>query len=614
MPTAGGPGAPGDRFGPGAVGPAEDPGRTRTDVSGGEPWPPGTVIAGKYEILAKLGSGGFGTVYKVRHSFRKKYYALKTPHPEFARDDLFRRRFEREIEAMERFVHPDAVMIRDSGIAEDGRPYYTMDFIEGESLRAVLQRERRLPVERAVRIALRILNVLEVAHANAIVHRDLKPDNVLLARSGGRETVKVLDFGVAKLLDLVGESGTITHGQRIGTPKYMSPEQITGDPVDGRSDLFALGIVFYEMVTGQHPFAQVRDPIRVTAAILNRDPAPPRELAEGLPRAVNDAILSLLEKRPKRRPQSAAAVVEALSEFARRPERAGLVQLARGICPDVPRARAAALVVREQTSAGERRCFLLFDERVGFGRSADPRGAHLILRCLPCRSQALDPENWNRNLTISHVVGYVYPDGSAVIFEPHPAQPYGVVIGGVRSHRPARVQSDRFSLTVGDRALELDGYRHLKSSEAPELDFSFLERGRPPGLEPPSSTGYSNPACSIDAVSFFRINNWPLHEYHLVYRILRLGSSPAAQLRLRGPGVKEVHAAVVFEGGESFLVGMDGEAMVSWRREEGRASGETCQVELAPGTVVPLVPGLEIRLGEHRLFVGAASDEHFKTT
>ncbi|MBI4602904.1 MAG: serine/threonine protein kinase, partial [Planctomycetes bacterium] len=208
--------------------------RTRTEAAERELWEPGTVIAGKYEVVSRLGSGGFGTVYKVRHLFRKKYYALKAPHPEFARDDVFLRRFEREIEAMERFVHSDAVMARDSGVTEDGRPYYTMDFIEGESLKAVLRREGKLPVERALHVASCVLKVLEAAHAHQIVHRDIKPDNILLTRVGGREAVKVLDFGVAKLLDLVGDSKSITGGARVGTPKYMSPEQITGEPVDAR--------------------------------------------------------------------------------------------------------------------------------------------------------------------------------------------------------------------------------------------------------------------------------------------------------------------------------------------------------------------------------------------
>ena len=148
------------------------------------------IIAGKYEVLGKIGSGGFGSVYKVRQIHRKKLYALKTPHPEFWKDETFQKRFEREIEAMERFVHPDMVTVRDSGITERGVPYYTMDFIEGESLRAVMDREGLLQIKRAVNIIGRVLEVLDVAHKNHIIHRDIKPDNILLARKGGREVVK----------------------------------------------------------------------------------------------------------------------------------------------------------------------------------------------------------------------------------------------------------------------------------------------------------------------------------------------------------------------------------------------------------------------------------------
>ncbi len=163
-----------------------DPDRTRTEPPVRDPWSQGSIIAGKYELLSRLGAGGFGTVYKVRHIFRKKYYALKVPHAEYAREETFRVRFEREIEAMERFVHPDAVMIRDSGVTGEGWPYYTMDFIEGESLRAVLQREGRLTVDRSLAILTRVLKVLEIAYSHQIIHRDIKPDNILLAAVGGR--------------------------------------------------------------------------------------------------------------------------------------------------------------------------------------------------------------------------------------------------------------------------------------------------------------------------------------------------------------------------------------------------------------------------------------------
>ena len=596
-----------------------DPDRTRTEAESVEHWLAGSVIAGKYEVLSRLGSGGFGTVYKVRHVFRKKYYALKTPHAEFMKDEVFRTRFEREIEAMERFVHPDAVMIRDSGVTEDGRPYYTMDFIEGESLKVVLQREGRLPVERAVRVVHRVLRVLDVAHSHDIIHRDIKPDNILLARSGGREAVKVLDFGVAKLLDLVGDTGSITHGQRVGTPKYMSPEQITGEPVDARSDIFSLGIMFYEMVTGKHPFAQVRDPIRITAAILNKEAVPPREVVPELPRALNELILSMIEKKVKRRPASASALLKQLDSLTLEATRVETVDRIQ-VHPGVPRCPAESLVLCQETSAGERRCFLIFQERVSFGRSNDPGSGivnHLLLRCLPCGSKTRDAENWQKNLTISHAVGSMYPDGTALVLEPVSASAHGIVIGGVKSHRPARLQADRFALSLGDRALDLDGYTFLRSSDVQDMDLSFLDHGRPPGLEPPQLTGYSNRACCIDSVSFFRTNNWPLHEYYLVYRLLKIGSSASVALRLRGQGVEEAHAAVVFEGGESFLLALEEGVQVVGCPGTKARPGDTAargSVELRPHLLLPLHAGMEIIIGDNHLFVEVATDSHYKST
>jgi Protein kinase domain len=447
--------------------------------------------------------------------------------------------------------------------------------------------------------------------------------------------VKVLDFGVAKLLDIVGETNTITRGDRVGTPKYMSPEQITGEAIDARSDLFSLGILFYEMVTGRHPFATVRDPVRVTAAILNHDPMPPRDVCPEIPRGVSDQILLLLEKKPKRRPLSAAAALrglEGLTGGQRKGGEAGALELS----PLVPRAAARSLVLRQAVSSGERRCFIFFAERVSIGRSNDPaRGIenHLILRCLPCRSQALDPENWARNLTISHQVGWIYPRGSTLFVEPAPGARQGIGIGGVKSLRTARLQSDRFHLSIGDRALELDGHRFLAPPGEPEFDLSFLAAGRPE-LSAPANSGYSNPACRIECARLLRASNWPLHEYYLVYKALRLGRDADAGLQLDDPQLNGTPAAIVHEAGEAFLMALAvgvrvrltgqgpaahdavpgaGEGPAGEERPGGEASAAGWE-ELPPRTLVPLVPGLEIALGSDRFLVEAAAESYFKST
>jgi serine/threonine protein kinase len=572
------------------------------------------LVADKYEVVSRLGAGGFGTVYKVRHRFRRKYYAMKVPHPEYARDETFRRRFEREIEVMERFVHADAVMIRDSGLTQDGVPYYTMDFIDGESLKVSLRREGRFPVERATRVVRRVLRVLDVAHAQRIIHRDIKPDNILVTWHEGREAVKVLDFGVAKLLDLVGDASSLTGGMRVGTPKYMSPEQITGAAVDARSDIFSLGIVFYELVTGRHPFADVKDPIRVTGAILNASPRPPREVVASLPKAVNDCILWMLEKKPKRRPPSPRAVLKELGDEGGGAQKAAPAA-ALTLSATVPRCPAAPLVLRQETSLGERRSFLIFSEEVSFGRSNDSaKGIQndLVLRCLPCRSPTLDPENWQRNLTISQRLGTLRPEDTAVVISPAPGVKFGLSVGDVRSFQPVRMQSDRFHLAFGDRALELDGHRVLRNLASGDRDLAFLAAGRPPGLRASAGAGYSNPACRIDCLHLQRASNWPLHEYFLVFRQVQVGSSANADLRLRCSGVEALHAAVIFEEGEAFLLAVGGSVLV--RGLNGVAGAAAYGAfEASPGTLVALRPGLEIVLGKAQLRVEAAEESLFKT-
>jgi tRNA A-37 threonylcarbamoyl transferase component Bud32 len=570
-------------------------------------WTAGSRIAGKYEIISTLGSGGFGTVFKVRHIYRKKYYALKTPHSHFLRDDVFRRRFEREIEAMERFVHPDAVMIRDCGVTEGGIPYYTMDFIDGESLKAVIVRERRLEPERAVEIIRRVLLVLEAAHEHQIIHRDIKPDNILLTQAGGREHVKVLDFGVAKLLDLVGWT-SITRDARVGTPRYMSPEQITGDPIDVRADLFSLGIVFYEMVTGEHPFARENDPIRVTAAILSKVPTPAREIIQGLPRHISERIGWMLEKKPKRRPASARAMLDALPSIEDGEQSWHGVDLGTlDVYPSAPRAGAAAVVLRMESGQGERRAFLLFRERVSFGRSGE---CDLILRSLPCRSQELDPENWRRNLTISSRAGTIRPDGSVLVIDPDPECRGGIAIGGVKSIRQVRIGSDRFHLSVGERALEIDGRRRLRRADRAPLDLSFLARRRPAGAIAGLEIGYGQPNCAIDHVHLRRANNLSLHEYFLVYRQLLLGSAGDAGLHIEGGGVEGEHAVILFEGGESFIAPVEGGVKIGRAGDLGGADRE--EIDLPAGSLYPLLPGIEIILGAVRIRVDEASPEWYK--
>jgi serine/threonine protein kinase len=586
---------------------------TRTERRGQILWAPGEIIAEKYQVVSCLGSGGFGTVYKVRHVVRKKYYALKTPHPDLARDELFRRRFEREIEAMERFVHPDAVTIRDSGLADVDLPYYTMDFVDGESLRVVLEREGHFKGPRAVALMLRMLFVLEAAHGSQIIHRDIKPDNLLLTWVGHEEQVKILDFGVAKLIDLAEATRTLSGGERLGTPRYMSPEQILGEELTIRSDFFSLGIVFYEMLTGSHPFSWPGDQAPVTAAILQRTPKPPADFKLGVPRELSQFVLNMLEKDSGQRPRSAAELLERLRDIEAKTTAAELTGRAVRLVDGVPRVVARSLVVRLRTPAGERRCFLLFDGSVSFGRASRVDSGivnPLVLRRLPCRSSAADPDNWRRNLTISGTVGTIYADGATLCIEVAQASKYGIGVGGFTNRRSARIQADHFHLSLGDHALELDGMRVPRASDQLPFDPATLARARPKDARSCARTGYSNPACRIDSVRLLRVDNCPLHEYHLVYRMVSIGTAAGAGIRLRDAGVAGIHAAIIQEEGEAFLLTLaeNVRAVVAGSERDG---DNPCL--LAPWDLLPLGPGTTISLGACELEVEAATEEDFKS-
>ena len=595
-----------------------DQAETRTERRGQILWAPGDVVAEKYQVVSCLGSGGFGTVYKVRHVSRKKYYALKTPHPDLARDDLFRRRFEREIEAMERFVHPDAVTIRDSGLTETGLPYYTMDFVDGESLRVVLEREGHFKLARATGLMRRILVVLEAAHESQIIHRDIKPDNLLLTWVGNEERVKILDFGVAKLIDLAEATRTLSRGERLGTPRYMSPEQILGESLTVRSDLFGLGIVFYEMLTGSHPFSWPGDPAPVTASILQRTPKPPAEFPLGVSREVSQLVLHMIEKDARQRPRSSGEVLERLRDIEARSVTSEMAVQNVRFLENAPRVAARSLVLRLQSSAGERRCFVFFDESVSFGRASrvDRGGTNqLVLRRLPCRSGEADPENWRRNLTISSTVGTIYPEGAALCIEVVPASKYGIGVGGFTNRRNARIQADHFHLSIGDRALELDGVRVPRASDDLAFDPAVLAEGRPKDARSCAGTGYSNPACRIDSVRFLRVDNCPLHEYHLVYRMVLLGGAAGAGIRLRGSGVAGIQAALIQEEGEAFLLVLaeNVRATVADAPGAGDNSRQARPWDLAPWDLLPIVPGTTVFLGDCELRVDAATSEDFKS-
>jgi eukaryotic-like serine/threonine-protein kinase len=254
---------------------------------------------GRYEILSELGRGAMGIVYKARDPKINRVVAVKTISlaGQSAEEELeFRERFFREAEAAGRLSHPGIVTIFDVGEEPETRaPYIVMEYVGGQSLDRLLQSraDHKLPVETALQLALELAEALDCAHGQGVVHRDLKPANVLLTPEG---KAKIADFGVAKL-----NFGNITlAGRALGTPAYMSPEQVNGDPVDGRSDLFSLGVILYTILTGHRPF-QGNSAITISYKVVNRDPVPATILDAELPQGLDYIITRAMAKDPAQR-------------------------------------------------------------------------------------------------------------------------------------------------------------------------------------------------------------------------------------------------------------------------------------------------------------------------
>ena len=269
------------------------------------------ALADRYRIERELGSGGMATVYLAEDLKHHRRVAIKVLRPGIS-EALAAERFLREIEIAAGLTHPHILPVYDSGQA-DGLLYYVMPYVAGESLRQKIAREGALPVPETARLLHEIADALGKAHRAGIVHRDVKPENVLLADGHAL----VADFGVAKAVSDAGNRGNLTSaGMAVGTPAYMSPEQAAGDPnVDHRADLYALGVVAYEMLTGQPPFA-TGTPQQVLAAQVTTPPEPILAHRAGLPPSLADLVMRLLAKHPADRPQTAEQLFPALEAAA----------------------------------------------------------------------------------------------------------------------------------------------------------------------------------------------------------------------------------------------------------------------------------------------------------
>jgi len=276
---------------------------------------PGAVVDGRYKVEELLGAGGMGEVYKARDTSLNRWVCLKTLRPELLRDRTSAERFKREAQSMARVAHPGVVPVLDVGSDGDVR-FLVMEFAEGRPLSGILREEGPLDPARACRISAQVLDALDAAHAAKLVHRDVKPANVMVHGTGADERARVIDFGVAKLLD-DGQPPLTTSNMVCGTPHYMSPELAMGQPLDGRADVYAVGVVLFELVTGVLPFDD-RSPVRIMERQVNERPPRPSDAAgRRIPDEVERLVLQAMEKEVERRP-GAAQLRDALRAAAER--------------------------------------------------------------------------------------------------------------------------------------------------------------------------------------------------------------------------------------------------------------------------------------------------------
>jgi len=321
--------------------------RTRLGVGDRAPEPPklvGTLVLGRYVVEAELGSGAMGTVYRAKHATQHRPVALKVMHEHLMHEPKLIERFQREAQIASRLSHPNVAAVLEIGETEDGKQVMVLELVEGRSLNDLM--EGPLARDRILRFVRQLLLGLDHAHFAGLVHRDLKPDNVIVEQGDdGIEVARIVDFGIATLAQTDETLDRLTGtGMIVGTPLYMAPEQARAEPVDQRTDLYALGIMLYEMLSGTSPFEGTA--MEVAVAKMDKDPPP---LSVRAPDVVIDRVLAayldkLIARLPAKRFSSAAEALEMLELYQTDPEAAasklGVIDVARAISivslPDPP--------------------------------------------------------------------------------------------------------------------------------------------------------------------------------------------------------------------------------------------------------------------------------------
>ena len=327
---------------------------------------PGTTVAG-YKVEALIGRGGMGAVYRAEEEGLGRKVALKVIAPELAQDERFRERFLRESRIAASLDHPHVIPIYQAG-DEDGLLFLAMRYVEGYDLAKLVAEEGALEPKRALDLLSQVAEALDAAHEKGLVHRDVKPSNVLIAEAAGREHCYLGDFGLTKRTGSL--SGVSVAGEIVGTLEYVAPEQITGDPLDERSDVYSLGCVLYECLTGQSPFPRATD-VALLWAHVHEEPTPPSKARPELPKELDTVLARALAKEPGRRYRSAGELIAATRSALR------LVDAARLSTRDARATRVGAAVAVALLAVAAVRAFLLTRDSGGLS-SVSPNSVGVI--------------------------------------------------------------------------------------------------------------------------------------------------------------------------------------------------------------------------------------------
>jgi len=268
---------------------------------------PGTVLAQRYEILQQLGEGGMGAVYKAQDRELERVVAVKLIRPELASDPTILQRFKQELILARQVTHKNIIRIYDLGEG-DGVKFLTMEYVEGRDLKTKLRKDGKVAPADAVRILQQICRALDACHSEGVIHRDLKPSNVMIDSQG---KVRVMDFGLAHSLETIGLTRT---GALVGTPEYMAPEQAKGEPADAQSDIYAAGLMFYELLTGKEPYP-ADNPLQSLMKRTQHRVLPVSQVENSVPRVLSDIVGRCLELDRHNRYQSAAELLADLEAF-----------------------------------------------------------------------------------------------------------------------------------------------------------------------------------------------------------------------------------------------------------------------------------------------------------